>query len=61
MSKLDFFNARDTFETGSGPAVLYRLSALEDEGVAKISRLPFSIRSPAGGGFAPGGRIRDHA
>jgi aconitate hydratase len=35
----DFFNARSTFDTGSGEAALYRLSAL-----ANIERLPFSIK-----------------
>ncbi|MEX1019412.1 MAG: aconitate hydratase AcnA [Litorilinea sp.] len=44
MATQDFFHAKDTFETGSGPAVLYRLSALEKQGVADISRLPFSIK-----------------
>ena len=39
----DPFGARDTFETGSGPAYLYRLDALADEGF-DIDRLPFSIR-----------------
>jgi len=36
------FNARATFETGSGPAYIYRLDKLEQDGVADISRLPFS-------------------
>ena len=40
----DPFGARDTFETGDGPATLYRLSKLEDAGLGKISQLPFSIR-----------------
>jgi len=40
----DPFNARDTFDTGRGTAAIYRLSALEDAGLAKISELPFSIR-----------------
>ncbi len=44
MAVQDFFGARDTFETGSGPAVLYRLSALERAGMGSISRLPYSIR-----------------
>ncbi|MBI5567902.1 MAG: aconitate hydratase AcnA [Chloroflexi bacterium] len=35
----DFFNARSTFDTGSGEAVLYRLSAL-----GNTDRLPFSIK-----------------
>ena len=44
MAGQDFFHARDTFDTGSGPAVIYRLSALEKQGVAEVSKLPFSIR-----------------
>ncbi|MGQ9575111.1 MAG: aconitate hydratase AcnA [Thermoguttaceae bacterium] len=40
----DPFGARERFETGSGPAVLYRLSRLEDAGLTEIARLPFSIR-----------------
>ena len=39
----DPFDARDTFETGSGPAYLYRLDRLQEEGY-DIDRLPFSIR-----------------
>ena len=39
----DPFGARDTFETGNGPAHLYRLSALADEGY-DLDRLPLSIR-----------------
>jgi aconitate hydratase len=44
MSAQDFFHAKDTFNTGSGQAVIYRLSVLEQQGIANISRLPFSIR-----------------
>jgi len=40
----DPFSARATFETGSGPATLYRLRALDDAGVTDTSRLPYSIR-----------------
>ncbi len=40
----NFFGARDTFDTGHGKATLYRLSRLEDQGLAKISDLPFSMR-----------------
>ncbi|MCE9629667.1 MAG: aconitate hydratase AcnA [Planctomycetia bacterium] len=40
----DPFSARTTFETGSGPATLYRLRALDDAGVTNTSRLPYSIR-----------------
>ncbi len=41
---LDPFSARDTFETGSGRAGIYRLSRLEDAGLGSISTLPYSIR-----------------
>ncbi len=41
---VDPFSARDTFETGNGKAVIYRISRLEDEGVGTVSRLPYSIR-----------------
>jgi aconitate hydratase len=40
----DPFGARDTFETGSGRAELYRLARLETAGIGKIASLPFSIR-----------------
>ena len=40
----DPFGARDTFDTGSGKAALYRLSKLEDLGLGRVSALPFSIR-----------------
>lgn len=41
---VDPFSARATFETGSGPAMLYRLRALDDAGITNTSRLPYSIR-----------------
>jgi aconitate hydratase len=41
---IDPFSARGTFQTGSGPATLYRLRALDDAGVTNTSRLPYSIR-----------------
>jgi aconitate hydratase len=44
MATQDYFESKGTFETGSGPAVIYRLSALQARGVANIDRLPFSIR-----------------
>ncbi len=44
MSLKNTFGARTTFDTGSGPAVMYRLAALEEQGVANISRLPYSIK-----------------
>ncbi len=42
--KTDPFQAHDTFDTGSGRAGIYRLSKLEDLGLARIAELPFSIR-----------------
>jgi aconitate hydratase len=42
--KTDPFSARDTFETGSGPAGIYRLSKLESLGLTKVAALPYSIR-----------------
>jgi aconitate hydratase len=41
---VDPFQARGTFQTGSGTAGIYRLSRLEDAGLARIASLPFSIR-----------------
>ncbi len=38
------FGARDTFETGSGPATIYRVSKLEEQGLGAISQLPVSLR-----------------
>jgi aconitate hydratase len=43
VKKQDPFGARDTFDTGSGSAYLYRLSTLEEEGF-DISHFPVSIR-----------------
>ncbi len=40
MTQKDFFNARSTFDTGSGQATLYRLSVLG----GGVERLPFSIK-----------------
>jgi aconitate hydratase len=40
----DPFGARDTFDTGSGRAGVYRLSRLEDAGLGAVSALPYSIR-----------------
>jgi aconitate hydratase len=41
---MDPFSARETFDTGSGKAGIYRLSKLEDAGVGNIAALPYSIR-----------------
>jgi len=42
---VDPFSARATFDTGSGPATLYRLRALDDAGITNTARLPYSIRT----------------
>jgi aconitate hydratase len=44
MPSSDPFRAKATFNTGSGTAVLYRLSKLQDAGLGNIAALPFSIR-----------------
>ena len=38
------FNARASLDFAGGPATIFRLDALEAEGVAELDRLPFSIR-----------------
>ncbi|MEM7035160.1 MAG: aconitate hydratase AcnA [Chloroflexota bacterium] len=38
------FGARVKFDTGHGEAYLYRLEKLAEDGIADISRLPFSIK-----------------
>ncbi len=40
----NLFGSRSTLETRGGPVVMYRLDALEKEGIANVSRLPVSIR-----------------
>ena len=55
MATQDYFNAKDTFDTGSGPAVIYRLSALEEQGVAEY-RAPALFDPGAAGGRAASGR-----
>ena len=40
----DHFGARGTFDTGSGKAVIYRLSKLAEQGIGHIDKLPFSIK-----------------
>ena len=40
----DNFGARGTFHTGSGEAVIYRLSKLIEKGIGHVDRLPFSIK-----------------
>jgi aconitate hydratase len=40
----DFFNARAVLRVGDKEYVIYRLDALEEAGLTKLNRLPFSIR-----------------
>ena len=44
MARQDFFNARASLSTQSGPVTIYRLDALERASVAGVNRLPFSIK-----------------
>jgi aconitate hydratase len=45
VAKRDAFGTRQTFETGHGSAVLYRLSALARAGIARdLERMPHSIK-----------------
>jgi aconitate hydratase len=40
----DPFGTRATLATGSGSAVFYRLSKLEEDGLGNVSGLPYSIK-----------------
>ncbi|MGB7340140.1 MAG: aconitate hydratase AcnA [Phototrophicaceae bacterium] len=40
----DKFGARGTFDTGSGEAIIYRLSKLTEQGIGNIENLPVSIK-----------------
>ena len=40
----DPFSARDSFDTGSGTAGIYRLARLEEQGLGDMANLPYSIR-----------------
>ncbi|MFD2682313.1 aconitate hydratase AcnA [Bacillus seohaeanensis] len=44
MAKNDVFNARSSFELEGKRYNFYRLKALEEAGVAKVSRLPYSVK-----------------
>ncbi|KMY53855.1 aconitate hydratase [Bacillus sp. FJAT-27231] len=44
MANNDVFNARSSFELDGKRYNYYRLAALEEAGVAKVSRLPYSIK-----------------
>ncbi len=38
------FGARVQFDTGSGPAYMYNIHVLEEQGIAEVSKLPFTIK-----------------
>lgn len=42
--QMDELGARESFETDSGPHDYYRLGRLEDLGLGRLDRLPFSLR-----------------
>ncbi|MDK3161757.1 aconitase family protein [Kamptonema cortianum] len=42
--KTDTFGTRGTFDTGNGPAVIYRLSKLAEQNIGHVDKLPFSIK-----------------
>ncbi|WP_421384987.1 aconitate hydratase AcnA [Bacillus salacetis] len=44
MAKNDVFNSRTSFEAAGKRYHFYRLKALEEAGVAKVSRLPYSVK-----------------
>ncbi len=44
MTLQDHFGAKTTFATGAGEAVMYRIDALQEQGIADVSRLPYSIK-----------------
>ncbi len=44
MAVQDYFNAKSILNGDSGQRVIYRIAALEEQGVAPVSRLPFSIK-----------------
>ncbi|MBX3086647.1 MAG: aconitate hydratase AcnA [Anaerolineae bacterium] len=44
MAASSKFNARATFNTGTGSAVYYRVASVKEAGVADVDKLPFSIK-----------------
>ncbi len=43
-SKFNSFGARDTFKAAGKDIGIFRLSALQEQGLGQIDRLPYSIR-----------------
>ena len=44
MPNKDVFSSEQTLDTPSGPVTFYDVNALERQGIAAVSRLPFSIK-----------------
>jgi len=44
ISSKNSFSARDVFDTGSGEAAFYRLARLQEDGLGRVDRMPYSIR-----------------
>ncbi|NKB66173.1 MAG: aconitate hydratase AcnA [Candidatus Latescibacteria bacterium] len=44
MATKDVFNARTALQVGDSSGTIYRIQALEEAGIAPVSRLPFSIK-----------------
>ncbi len=44
MANNDEFGARAELQSGGGSGVMYRIQKLEEDGIAEVSRLPYSIR-----------------
>ena len=44
MTKQNDYSVRESLEVGGKPFAYYRLSGLEEQGLGKISKLPFSIK-----------------
>ena len=40
----DVFGARTELQSSGGSGVLYRIQKLEEDGIAEVSRLPYSIK-----------------
>jgi aconitate hydratase len=44
MELQDLFGARKTLDTGNGPVVVFHLQKLEKDGIAGVTRLPYTIK-----------------
>ena len=44
MATNDEFGARSELQSSGGSGAIYRIQKLEEDGIAAVSRLPYSIR-----------------